>query len=95
MKPQKAICAPSAVRPKRNLNGPSRRKIMDRLQLRRNGKEYMIADELGKWGVLQRMPEKYYAFLNRSEKSWEWIYPPSLSSQRKALLVLEGLLPHQ
>ena len=65
---------------------------MNQIRLLRNGNEYVIADELGKWGILQRMPPKYYPLLDRIEASLEWIYPPNLSSKRKAMLKLNELL---
>ena len=65
---------------------------MEQIRLLRNGEEYVIANDLGKWGILQRMPEKYYPFLGRSERSLEWIYPPNLSSKRKAMLKLNEIV---
>ena len=68
---------------------------MTHIRLLRNGEEYVLADKLGKWGILQRMPERYYPFLDRSERSLEWIYPPSLSSKRQAMLKLNEILTHK
>ena len=65
---------------------------MEQIRVFRNGEEYVIATELRKWGILKRMPEKYYPFLNRSERSLEWIYPPELGSKRKAILKLNEIL---
>lgn len=62
------------------------------IRVLRNGEEYVIADEIGKWGILKRMPPKYYPFLDREEASLEWIYPPNLSSKRKAMLKLDEML---
>ncbi len=53
-----------------------------------NGSEYQLGRELKKWGVLKRGEPTRDWITGRTERNLNWIYPPTLPSQRQARLQL-------